>query len=200
MERGAQGTDATSHASGTNLQGVVSLLSRRIGPPFTDIPLPIESYATFTALFDPGGSANSFGTDYLAATVRSFFAQGGRRCYLVVMDNPVCPDDDKDGNSTSRATKLQAILPVGIYAVDDRRSWHGIGHLGGLPDVSFLALSAGTLIEAAVYDFERRYLEDQLTRHGGNVTRAARAAGKDRRTFQRLLRRHGIAGHHAAAG
>jgi hypothetical protein len=149
VERGAQGTNLGAYASGTNLQGIISPLSRRIGPPFTDIPLPIESYGTFTALFDGGGSNSSFGTDYLAVAVRSFFAQGGKRCYVVRMDDPVCPDDDKAGNSTSRATKLTAILPGDSYALDDRRSWHGVGHLGGLPDVSFLAIPDLPILSAS---------------------------------------------------
>jgi len=45
---------------------------------------------------------------------------------------------------------------------------------------------------AAVDAFERRYLEELLHRHHGNVTHAARAAGKDRRVFGRLIKRHGI--------
>lgn len=115
--------------------------ARPVGPPFTDIPIPVESYATFTALFDPGGSAASAGTDYLAASVRSFFAQGGRRCYIVRMDTPLAVGDDVVQGGTSRKSqKLSALLPDGLYAADDRRSWHGVGHLGGLPDVSFLAV------------------------------------------------------------
>ncbi len=114
---------------------------RSVCTPFTDLPLLIESYATFTSLFDPGGSPTSFGTDYLATAVRSFFAQGGRRCYVVRTGDPVTPDDDAvTGGSTGKAQKLAAMLPDSSYAVDDRRSWHGAGHLGGLPDVSFLAL------------------------------------------------------------
>ncbi len=62
--------------------------------------------------------------------------------------------------------------------------------------------SAGSAlpIEDAVYAFEREYLAGLLSSLNGNVTRAAKAAGKDRRSFQRLLRRHGIAAQSAAAG
>ncbi len=37
--------------------------------------------------------------------------------------------------------------------------------------------------------FERRYVEDMLRRHHGNVTRAAEEAGKDRRVFGRMIKR-----------
>lgn len=40
--------------------------------------------------------------------------------------------------------------------------------------------------------FERAYLVNLLRSHRGNVSQAARAAGKERRTFQRLLRKHGL--------
>jgi len=45
---------------------------------------------------------------------------------------------------------------------------------------------------AAVESFERRYVEDLLRKHGGNVTRAARAARKDRRAFGRLVKKYSI--------
>ncbi len=115
--------------------------ARPIGPPFTDIPIPVESYAAFTSLFDPGGSTSSFGTDYLASAVRSFFAQGGRRCYIVRMGDPLAPGEAVVKNGASwQQRKLASLLPDTLYAADDRRSWHGVGHLGGLPDVSFLAV------------------------------------------------------------
>ncbi len=111
-------------------------LARSTAPPFTDLPIPIENYNAFTALFDQGGSDASFGTDYLATAVRSFFAQGGRRCYVVRMDNPITNSDGQ----AQKAAKLASLLPGDLYAVDDPRSWHGAGHLGGLPDASFLSL------------------------------------------------------------
>lgn len=45
----------------------------------------------------------------------------------------------------------------------------------------------------AIQEFERSYLSDLLQRCEGNVTRAAQAAGKERRSFQRLLQKHQLA-------
>jgi DNA-binding NtrC family response regulator len=44
--------------------------------------------------------------------------------------------------------------------------------------------------EELLAHFEKGYLEAQLSRHGGNISRAARAAGLDRMHFKRLLARH----------
>ncbi|RVU46208.1 sigma-54 interaction domain-containing protein [Rubrivivax rivuli] len=43
-----------------------------------------------------------------------------------------------------------------------------------------------------VQDFERRYIEELLSRHAGNVTHAAVEAGKNRRAFFELMRRYRI--------
>jgi transcriptional regulator of acetoin/glycerol metabolism len=39
---------------------------------------------------------------------------------------------------------------------------------------------------------EAAYLRDLLVRHGGNITAAAKAAGVDRKTFHRLVTKHGV--------
>ena len=44
----------------------------------------------------------------------------------------------------------------------------------------------------AIGNFERNFIARLLTAHGGNISRAAKAAGKDRRSFQRLINKHGL--------
>lgn len=45
---------------------------------------------------------------------------------------------------------------------------------------------------AAVGQFERKYIQDLLIAYRGNISRAAKAAGKNRRAFWELIRRHRI--------
>jgi two-component system, NtrC family, response regulator GlrR len=45
---------------------------------------------------------------------------------------------------------------------------------------------------AAIAAFERTYASQLLAEHAGNVTAAARAAGKDRRAFGRLVKKHRV--------
>lgn len=40
--------------------------------------------------------------------------------------------------------------------------------------------------------FERRYLEEMIRKHKGNVTQAAREAGKERRSFGRMIKKYGL--------
>jgi DNA-binding NtrC family response regulator len=47
----------------------------------------------------------------------------------------------------------------------------------------------------AIEQFERTYLISLLTAHQGNITRAAKSAGKERRSFQRLLRKYRLDRH-----
>jgi DNA-binding NtrC family response regulator len=42
----------------------------------------------------------------------------------------------------------------------------------------------------AVRQFERKYLHELLLAHGGNISKAARSAGKHRRAFWELIRKH----------
>lgn len=47
----------------------------------------------------------------------------------------------------------------------------------------------------AIASFERAYLIQLLHQHSGNVTRAAQAAGKERRAFGRLIKKYGLNRH-----
>ena len=101
----------------------------------TNIPVMVESYLHFTSIFDDGTSGTGYGTDYVAACVRTFFAQGGKRCYVVRIDNPVTPND----TSLTKANKLFELLPNSNFDPADSRSWTGVGCLAPLEEVSILA-------------------------------------------------------------
>lgn len=108
-----------------------------------NVPVPIDSWDLFDYLFawdERYLGVQMIGTSYLGAAVRSFFAQGGTKCYVVRVGDPgflLAPQ-------TIRQDRLRFLLPGYpnrlTVTPSDRRTWRGIGHLFGLPDVSFLAL------------------------------------------------------------
>jgi hypothetical protein len=118
-----------------------------------DIPVPCENWETFDHLFAweerPYAGGITGGT-YLGAAVRSFFAQGGRRCYVVRVGDPWEP-------GTPRADRLRT-LPALVPGWGNSRpsepsargTWRGMGMLFGLPDVSFVLLP--DLAEACAAD------------------------------------------------
>ena len=57
----------------------------------------------------------------------------------------------------------------------------------GFDDSSFQSMKTKVIEE-----FERAYLSELLATHHGNISKAARAAKKERRAFQRLLHKHGL--------
>ena len=99
------------------------------------VPLPFESYSAFTAMFDGGGTSASLGTDYVAAAVRSFFAQGGKLCYVVRTGDPVTQQDD----AAAKLVKLAAILPNPLFTPGTASTWTGVSSLNALTDVAFLS-------------------------------------------------------------
>ena len=44
----------------------------------------------------------------------------------------------------------------------------------------------------AVTQFEKKYIQDLLSTHQGNISQSAKAAQKDRRAFWELIRKHKI--------
>ncbi len=100
----------------------------------TNIPIPVNSYGEFTALFDDGTTGAGYGTDYIATCVRSFFAQGGRKCYVVRVGDPVTNQDTPQ----TMAIKLQGVLPNPAFDPGNAQTWTGVSSLSVLEDASFL--------------------------------------------------------------
>jgi hypothetical protein len=100
----------------------------------TNIPIPVNSYGEFTALFDDGTTGAGFGTDYLATGVRSFFAQGGRKCYVVRVGDPV----NAQTSPQAMAALLHDLLPNAAFDPGNTQTWTGVSSLSVLEDASFL--------------------------------------------------------------
>lgn len=106
--------------------------------PLANVPVPIEAWSTFDALFawESRGQVNGdVVSTYLGGAVRSFFAQGGRKCYVVRVDDPWPPS----APSAQRLAQLAKLRLTGGEAAD-RATWGGVAHLFGLPDVSFVCV------------------------------------------------------------
>lgn len=120
-----------------------------------DLPIPIDHWDQFDQLFawERRTSSGRDGSTYLGAAVRSFFAQGGRRCYVVRAGDPLALESTRQ----YRLDSIPRLLPGYPIHFDptptDRQSWSGLGHLFGLPDVSFVCLP--DLPEAVSMDRQR---------------------------------------------
>ncbi|MBS0152451.1 MAG: sigma-54-dependent Fis family transcriptional regulator [Nitrospira sp.] len=65
--------------------------------------------------------------------------------------------------------------------------------VSGMPEMNLAEPGGFQAMKTKMIDeFERTYLSKLLSSHQGNVSQAARAAHKERRTFQRLLHKHGL--------
>jgi hypothetical protein len=107
----------------------------------SDVPAPIDTWDSFDALFAWDrrpiiASSRSTADTTLGMAVRRFFLQGGRKCYVVRVGDPL-PAFDSAARASLRTRLLggaqQQPTPV------DRSTWRGVAHLFGLPDVSFLS-------------------------------------------------------------
>jgi uncharacterized protein len=148
-------------ADHTNALGINFIV--RPVPDLLNIPVPIDTWEVFDQLFawerrvlDARGR---IGVSYMGAAVRSFFAQGGRKCTVVRVGDPsiLYPTDDgltRDERMNNRIAQLIPGFPfeAGVSAADPQ-NWAGIGHLFGLPDVSFLCMPDLADIVAAPPEF-----------------------------------------------
>lgn len=105
------------------------------------VPVTVDSWDAFDRLFSWETRQLNSGTleicpSALGAAVRSFFAQGGRRCHVVRCGNPLAAD----APLAARTAQLEALLPSGPFLALEPASWKGVYHLLGLADTSFLCL------------------------------------------------------------
>jgi hypothetical protein len=103
----------------------------------TGLPVPVENWATFDALFqwESRTADGNGGPTYLGMAVRSFFAQGGRKCYIAAVANSLAIAD-----VIAQQGSLWALCAPSICSEQDRTTWKGSGVLFGLEDASFLLL------------------------------------------------------------
>jgi uncharacterized protein len=128
-----------------------------------DVPVPIDDWGVFDALFawerrllQAGGTAML--PCALGAAVRAFFAEGGRRCYVVRCGDPPPLLAATGDSRTARALLLawgptappdgaarRPILPGyasrGLPAsAADPTTWHGAAHVLGIDEAAMLLL------------------------------------------------------------
>ncbi len=110
--------------------------------PLKDVPVLIERWEVFDRLFawEEGKAGQKAPGMYLGASVRSFFAQGGRKCYVVRLDDSY----DLASSAEERRALVDSLLPGrgALYdaSAADPSTFHGAGHVLGLPDVAFLCV------------------------------------------------------------
>jgi hypothetical protein len=109
-----------------------------------DLPVPVDTWEVFDEMFGwddrPYSRRHGRVDTYLGAAVRSFFAQGGRKCYVVRLGDPW----SLRAFTPTRRQGLARMLPgypLSLAASPHERStWRGIAHLFGLPDVALVCL------------------------------------------------------------
>ena len=110
-----------------------------------DVPITINSWESFTRLFAwnnrPVKDSSDLAATWLGAAVRSFFSEGGRECIVIRVGDPWAYGDYNAEAITMRIAKLVPGFPFMLTTYPaDISSWHGIGHLAGLPQVSMISM------------------------------------------------------------
>jgi DNA-binding NtrC family response regulator len=93
-------------------------------------------------------------------------------------------------NIIQRAVLCSPGTQIAAAAVELPDLGRGGGEAGGPAPQQFRTAKL-----EAIQSFECRYVKQMMEKHDGNVTRAAREAGKDRRAFGRLAKKYGVPGH-----
>lgn len=113
------------------------------------LPVAIESWDVFDRLYAWDQRPLRLGetarcATYLGASVRSFFANGGRRAYVIRVADP-WPYLEGDNRVLRRRRRLAHLVPAMAepmrpFDPTDPGTWRGIEHLYGVADVSHVCL------------------------------------------------------------
>ena len=117
-------------------------------------PVPLDSFEAFDRLFawdQRPAAANGFShPTWLGAAVRSFFRQGGARCFVVRTGDPWAPVYQADSAPAdvtaaaeqARRERLRTLFPgfegTARPSPQDSASWKGHGVILGLPEAAML--------------------------------------------------------------
>jgi DNA-binding NtrC family response regulator len=91
-------------------------------------------------------------------------------------------------NTIKRAVVMSAGQTITIADL----GWKSRECVAGLESGDMSELPYREAKESVLAQFSTRYLEEALRRSGGNVTRAARASGLERQSFQQIMRKYDI--------
>ena len=119
----------------------------------------------------------------------------------------ICHSADTPAKTLSRAAieRLESYEWPGnvreLFNVIQRAVLNAPGFDIGEEDIEFISLVNCATVPATAFrnakaqvvkTFEREYVQRMLTKHEGNITRAALEAGKERRAFGRLVKKYGL--------
>lgn len=118
-----------------------------------DVPVVLDGWQLFDHLFAwderpvAAGSPARCAT-WLGAALRSFFARGGQRAVLVRVGDPWPALEATEQRETERLSRLRALIPAfdrtapnaDRFTPLEPATWHGLHHLHGLREPSFLLL------------------------------------------------------------
>lgn len=118
-----------------------------------DLPVVCDSWDLFDRLYawnarPLAADASTQCATYLGAAVRSFFARGGRRAVIIRVGDPWPLLESGTQRAAQRRQRVRLMIPAFAergavaqpFQPDNPAAWHGIHHLYGLREVSFVLM------------------------------------------------------------
>jgi hypothetical protein len=106
--------------------------------PLLNTPVPLENFEAFDQLFAWDIRPGAGWTTWLGAAIKSFFSQGGSRCFVIRVGDAW--DYDQPLTSEKRSGYLELLVPKKQSAPADKEHWSGIEVLRALDEAAFVCL------------------------------------------------------------